>query len=197
MPGIHPGPRRRCEFGSRRFRRVGFYRFGRRVGEGVAAGAGGQVHAARAGGHAVEAGPRGQFCGGDALGGALYAGSSGGLVNFWEREKHFMSYGGVLRGHKLAVLCLAVVGILVLSGSADNSICVWRRDDGADHTCVAVLTGHSGPVKCLAVEKDEAAGEESDQRWIVYSGSLDKSVKVWRVAERGQSVKELEEDGEE
>ncbi|KAL0365457.1 UNVERIFIED_CONTAM: protein JINGUBANG [Sesamum angustifolium] len=129
--------------------------------------------------------------------GALYAGSSGGLVNFWEREKHFMSYGGVLRGHKLAVLCLAVGGNLVLSGSADNSICVWRRDDGADHTCVAVLTGHSGPVKCLAVEKDEAAGEESDQRWIVYSGSLDKSVKVWRVAERGQSVKELEEDAEE
>ncbi|KAL2516099.1 WD repeat domain-containing protein [Forsythia ovata] len=28
----------------------------------------------------------------------LYAGSSDGLVNFWEMEKHFMSYGRVLRG---------------------------------------------------------------------------------------------------
>ncbi|KAI3446052.1 hypothetical protein Pfo_002717 [Paulownia fortunei] len=125
--------------------------------------------------------------------GALYAGSSDGLVSFWEREKHFMSYGGVLRGHKLAVLCLAVGGNLVLSGSADNSICVWRRDGGGVHSCVAVLTGHNGPVKCLAVEKD-AGGEDSDKRWIVYSGSLDKSVKVWRVSERALSLKELQEE---
>ncbi|KAK6136789.1 hypothetical protein DH2020_029459 [Rehmannia glutinosa] len=131
--------------------------------------------------------------------GALYAGSSDGLVSFWEREKHFMSYGGVLRGHKLAVLCLAVGGNLVLSGSADNSICVWRRDFGGDHSCVAVLSGHSGPVKCLAVEKDAAGGgggEESgdDKRWIVYSGSLDKSVKVWRVSERALRLEELQEE---
>ncbi|CAK9140542.1 unnamed protein product [Ilex paraguariensis] len=30
--------------------------------------------------------------------------------DFWEREKHFMAHGGVLKGHKLAVLCLAVGG---------------------------------------------------------------------------------------
>lgn len=128
-------------------------------------------------------------------GGALYAGSSDGLVSFWEREKHFMSYGGVLRGHKLAVLCLAVGGNLVLSGSADKSICLWRRDGGGLHSCVAVLTGHSGPVKCLAVEKDIAEEEESDdKRWIVYSGCLDKSVKVWRVSESGLSLKEQQEE---
>ncbi|GFQ03838.1 F-box/WD repeat-containing protein sel-10 [Phtheirospermum japonicum] len=123
--------------------------------------------------------------------GALYAGSSDGLVSFWEREKHFIAYGGVLRGHKLAVLCMAVGGSLVMSGSADKSICVWRRDGGGAHTCLAVLTGHGGPVKCLAVEKDAAAG---GGRWIVYSGSLDKSVKVWRVSESAVSVKELQEE---
>ncbi|XP_073123948.1 protein JINGUBANG-like [Henckelia pumila] len=112
--------------------------------------------------------------------GAVYAGSSDGLVRFWEREKHFMSFSGVLRGHKMAVLCLAAVGDhLVLSGSADSSICVWRRDVGGVHTCMTVLTGHGGPVKCLAVK---AAAEEENE-WIVYSGSLDKSVKVWRVTE--------------
>lgn len=127
--------------------------------------------------------------------GTLYAGSSDGLVSFWEREKHFMLYGGVLRGHKLAVLCLAVGGSLVVSGSADKSMCVWRREGGGDHSCLAVLTGHSGPVKCLAVEKDGGAAEgEGDERWIVYSGSLDKSVKVWRVSERGLRVKELQEE---
>ncbi|KAL3614158.1 hypothetical protein CASFOL_042232 [Castilleja foliolosa] len=121
--------------------------------------------------------------------GVLYAGSSDGLVSFWERDKHFMAYGGVLRGHKMAVLCMAVGGSLVVSGSADKSICVWGRDGGGAHTCLSVLTGHTGPVKCLAVEKAAAeggGGEESDdddRRWIVYSGSLDKSVKVWRVSE--------------
>lgn len=147
--------------------------------------------------------------GGSSSGGALYAGSSDGLISFWEREKHFMTYGGVLRGHKLAVLCLAVGGNLVLSGSADKSICAWRRDGGGGlHSCIAVLTGHSGPVKCLAVEKDTAAvveeeeeEEESvDKRWIVYSGCLDNSVKVWRVSENplsGTNSKQDEDEDEE
>ncbi|CAI9769917.1 unnamed protein product [Fraxinus pennsylvanica] len=125
----------------------------------------------------------------------LYAGSSDGLVNFWEREEHFMSYGGVLRGHKLAVLCLAVGGNLVLSGSADKSICIWRLEEGGIHICLAVLTGHTGPVKCLAVQKDHHEEEEQkgDQNWIVYSGSLDKSVKVWRISEHAPKLKGLQD----
>lgn len=119
---------------------------------------------------------------------AVYCGSSDGLVNFWERGKHFLSHGGVLRGHKLAVLCLAVAGNLVFSGSADKSIGVWRREEGGYHTWLSVLTGHCGPVKCLAVEEDSdrepSKGDDDDQRWVVYSGSLDKSVKVWRVSDK-------------
>ncbi|KAJ9152906.1 hypothetical protein P3X46_026414 [Hevea brasiliensis] len=117
---------------------------------------------------------------------AIYCGSSEGLVNFWEREKH-LSHGGVLRGHKMAVLCLATAGNLVFSGSADKSICVWRRrEPGGIHTCLSVLTRHGGPVKCLAVEKDQHS-DKGDQRWILYSGSLDKSVRVWRVSDTLQS----------
>ncbi|GAB2267284.1 hypothetical protein Dimus_002269 [Dionaea muscipula] len=116
----------------------------------------------------------------------LYSGSSDGLINFWEGDGSLLSYGGVLRGHKLAVLCLATAGTMVLSGSADKSVCVWKRDAGGEvHQCLAVLTGHTGPVKCLAADRaddneDEQGGGNS---WIVYSGSLDKSVKVWRVHE--------------
>lgn len=116
----------------------------------------------------------------------LYAGSSDGLVNFWERdEEEGLVYGGVLRGHKSAVLCLATAGSLVLSGSADKTICVWRREGDGDHSCLAVMSGHSGPVKCLAVEQDDDDNDDVDQRreWVVYSGSLDKSVKIWRVSE--------------
>ncbi|KAL2318641.1 hypothetical protein Fmac_032517 [Flemingia macrophylla] len=117
----------------------------------------------------------------DAEGAMVYCGASDGLVNFWEREKNY-AHGGVLKGHKLAVLCLAAPGSLVFSGSADKTICVWKRD-GVIHTCVSVLTGHEGPVKCLAVEEDREAAARGDRRWIVYSGSLDKSVKVWSVSE--------------
>ncbi|XP_078442593.1 protein JINGUBANG-like [Wolffia australiana] len=110
----------------------------------------------------------------------VYCGSSDGVVNFWEREKQ-LSHGGALRGHKMAVLCLAAAGRLVLSGSADKTICVWRREEGL-HSCLSVLSGHAGPVKCLAAEKECDFGN-GEARWIVYSGSLDKSVKVWRVSE--------------
>ncbi|KAL0396666.1 UNVERIFIED_CONTAM: protein JINGUBANG [Sesamum calycinum] len=110
----------------------------------------------------------------------LYCGSSDGQVNFWERDK-FLSHGGVLRGHKLAVLCLATVGNLVLSGSADNNICVWRKEGGG-HVSLSVLIGHRGPVKCLAIEEKETHWQGDDTQYIVYSGSTDKSVKIWRVA---------------
>lgn len=114
-------------------------------------------------------------------GSMVYCGSSDGVVNFWEREKQ-LSHGGVLKGHKLAILCLAAAGNLLLSGSADKTICVWRRDKST-HTFLSVLTGHNGPVKCLAVEEDKES-TATDQKWIVYSGSLDKSVKVWSVSEK-------------
>ncbi|ERN17673.1 protein JINGUBANG [Amborella trichopoda] len=113
----------------------------------------------------------------------LYCGSSDGLVNFWEREKR-LSHGGVLRGHKQAVLCLATAGPLVLSGGADKAICVWKRE-GGQHMCLSILSGHMGPVKCIAMEPDREAGSAaSNGKWIVYSGSLDKSVKVWKVSEQ-------------
>ncbi|KAF7810935.1 protein JINGUBANG-like [Senna tora] len=111
----------------------------------------------------------------------LYCGSSDGLVNLWELDwKNKLAHGGVLKGHKMAVLCLAAGRNLVFSGSADKKVCVWKREVNGDHTCLSVLTGHTGPVKCIAAREEE---EEYPQRrrWTVYTGSLDRSVKVWRV----------------
>ncbi|XP_074279279.1 protein JINGUBANG-like [Silene latifolia] len=115
----------------------------------------------------------------DSTGMIVYSGSSDGMVNFWERDKN-LAHGGVLKGHKLAVLCMAAKSMLVFTGSADKNICVWRRD-GTLHTCLMVLTGHNGPVKCLAVEDDK---EAKDQKYVLYSGSLDKSVKVWSISDQ-------------
>ncbi|KAI4376022.1 hypothetical protein MLD38_013822 [Melastoma candidum] len=130
----------------------------------------------------------------------VYCGSSDGTVNFWTVTRgREMRHGGVLRGHWMAVLCLATGGShLVFSGSADKSVRVWRREEsGSAHTCIATLTGHAGPIKCLAVvseddngsagassssSEEEEEGDRPNQRWRVYSGSLDRSVRVWSVA---------------
>ncbi|KAK8486668.1 hypothetical protein V6N13_080705 [Hibiscus sabdariffa] len=122
----------------------------------------------------------------------LYCGSSDGLVNFWEYGNQNLTHGGILRGHKMAVLCMATAGNLVFSGSADKSICVWRREEGGIHMCLSVLTGHSGPVKCLAVEEDRGTSSNAERKWIVYSGSLDKSIKVWRVSEHAPDLKDIQ-----
>ncbi|KAL1563258.1 hypothetical protein AAHA92_05745 [Salvia divinorum] len=124
----------------------------------------------------------------DPSGRFLYCGSSDGFVNYWECGT-FLCHGGVLRGHKLAVLCLATVGELALSGSADTNVCVWRRD-GGEHVCLSVLTGHSGPVKCLAAEEGDKEDDMGaywriggGRNYTVYSGSSDKSVKIWKVTQ--------------
>lgn len=113
--------------------------------------------------------------------GALcYAGSSDKCIAVWETHdegtaKH-MRNASTLRGHRLAVLCLASVSNLLVSGSADNTIRVWRRSPGEElaHQCLAVLLGHSRPVKCLATVIDPLA-----ETMMVYSGSMDRSVRVW------------------
>ncbi|KAK9054070.1 hypothetical protein SSX86_025146 [Deinandra increscens subsp. villosa] len=113
----------------------------------------------------------------------VYGGCSDGVVHYWEHEK--LTHRGVLRGHKLAVLCLAAYGDMVFSGSADRNICVWQRDEHGTHRCLYVLNGHTGPVKCLAVEKErrgpDGGAGGGENTCILYSGSLDKSVKIWRL----------------
>jgi WD40 repeat protein len=112
----------------------------------------------------------------------VYVGSSDGVVTYWYWVDGEARYGGVLRGHKMAVMCLAVAGNLVVSGSADRTLCVWRRD-GAAHVALSVLAGHTGPVKCVAMDEEETSGPGGDRRFVVYSGSLDGSVKVWRLSD--------------
>ncbi|GMI86433.1 hypothetical protein HRI_002312600 [Hibiscus trionum] len=111
----------------------------------------------------------------------VYCGSSDGLINFWDCENS-LSHGGSFRGHKLAILCMVTAGNLVISGSADKEILVWKRCRN-DHFLLTRLTGHSDPIKCLAIEKDHESTSGENQ-WILYSGSLDKSVMIWRIADR-------------
>ncbi|XP_051115986.1 protein JINGUBANG-like [Andrographis paniculata] len=118
----------------------------------------------------------------------LYSGSSDGLINFWTKEGASGRYnhGGFLQGHHFAVLCLAAPAAapeMIVSGSEDATVRVWRREEASGlHSCLVVIDGHHGPVTCLAaVLEGNGTSESSKMGLLVYSASLDKTLKVWRV----------------
>lgn len=111
-------------------------------------------------------------------GGMLYSGACNRAIIVWGREEsaQHMVMAGTLRGHRHAILCLSTIADVLCSGSADKTIRIWRREEAQGrkvHSCVAVLQGHKGPVKCLSVSTEANLG------FFVYSGSLDHEIKMW------------------
>ncbi|KMT18029.1 hypothetical protein BVRB_2g032230 [Beta vulgaris subsp. vulgaris] len=111
----------------------------------------------------------------------LYSGSSDGCINFWVQELSCRyNHAGLLQGHRFAVLCLVTLENLLISGSEDSTIRIWRREKAkANHECLAILEGHRAPVRCLGafLQKDDKFA----MSFLVYSASLDQTFKVWRV----------------
>lgn len=111
----------------------------------------------------------------------LYSGGGDSSIFVWEVDKMVdrvsVAVGSQLRGHRLAVLCLATVSDIVCYGSADKTIRVWRREAGALHSCLAVLEGHTAPVKCIT-----ACTDDFMKCFTMYTGSLDGEIRVWHNA---------------
>ncbi|KAE8680400.1 hypothetical protein F3Y22_tig00111390pilonHSYRG00033 [Hibiscus syriacus] len=114
-------------------------------------------------------------------GSTLYSGASDRSIVVWEKNigGNSMIVAGALRGHTKSILSLAVVSELVCSGSADKTIRIWRRGVDGNYSCLAVLEGHKGPVKCLSGALDRR--NRYDTSYIIYSGSLDCDIKVWQI----------------
>ncbi|KAL5759700.1 hypothetical protein ACOSQ2_018538 [Xanthoceras sorbifolium] len=126
-------------------------------------------------------------------GSVLYSGACDRSILVWERDDNVtgaddsghMALTGALRGHTKAILCLAVVSNLVFSGSADNTVRIWRRGvEKSSYSCLAVLKGHGRPVKCLTADvgsDNTDANSDSGTSFLVYSGSLDCDIKIWQI----------------
>ncbi|XP_068638888.1 protein JINGUBANG-like [Aristolochia californica] len=118
-------------------------------------------------------------------GSVLYSGACDRSIVVWEREEGVahMAVVGALRGHTKAILCIAVASDLVLSGSADQTVRIWRRGLNKSYSCLGVLEGHRGPIKCLTVasERYPEKGRTSSS-YSVYSGSMDCDIKVWQLS---------------
>ncbi|KAF9623349.1 hypothetical protein IFM89_000838 [Coptis chinensis] len=128
-------------------------------------------------------------------GSILYSGACDRSIVVWEKDgssgrdgddcgsEAHMVVVGALRGHTKAVLCLAIVSDLVCSGSADKTVRIWRRGVGRCYSCLAVLEGHNGPVKCLTAKDDyNSTSSTSTASYLVYSGSLDCDIKIWQIS---------------
>ncbi|CAN6977085.1 unnamed protein product [Brassica rapa subsp. trilocularis] len=114
----------------------------------------------------------------------VYGGGSDGFVMGWERSEKGGDFeewrlGFEMRGHKMAVLCMCVVGEMVCSGSADKSIGLWKREESGRLCKFGVIQGHEGPVKCL-----QASPNNVGAGFMLYSGSLDKTIRVWWVSKQ-------------
>ncbi|KAK9117023.1 hypothetical protein Sjap_015970 [Stephania japonica] len=120
-------------------------------------------------------------------GSTLYSGACDRSIVVWAARDGCSGNGGMvvvgaLRGHTKAILCLAVVEDLVFSGSADKSVRIWRRRVDGKYLCLGVLEGHREAVKCLAVAADHHNSTSSSSCFLVYSGSLDCDIRVWRIS---------------
>ncbi|KAK7402289.1 hypothetical protein VNO78_14437 [Psophocarpus tetragonolobus] len=116
--------------------------------------------------------------------GILYAGCTDGYIHYWLKGWFAgqLQYGGSIQGHTHAVMCLATVAKYLVSGSADSTTRVWTRqhDGHGQHTCLAVLVGHRGPISCLTAFIAPLLQDNEDSCTIC-TGSLDGVFKVWRV----------------
>eukprot|EP01001_Neometanema_parovale_P006687 NODE_3036_length_1290_cov_58.967438_g2881_i0.p1 GENE.NODE_3036_length_1290_cov_58.967438_g2881_i0~~NODE_3036_length_1290_cov_58.967438_g2881_i0.p1 ORF type:complete len:398 (-),score=66.18 NODE_3036_length_1290_cov_58.967438_g2881_i0:97-1233(-) len=95
----------------------------------------------------------------------------------WRRSKGAHPYP--LKGHTDRILCLGVLSdhSLVLSGSADSSINLWKLQPEGSVPAVleGTLEGHEGAVLCLVTARDCS---------ICVSGSADRTLKVWNMVSK-------------
>lgn len=123
----------------------------------------------------------------------VYGGGSDGFVMGWEEVMNgeYLSWKLVceIKSHQMAVLCMCLVGENLCSGSADKTIGIWKRDFEGKIFKIGVINGHEAPVKCLQASNDNVGGG-----FLLYSGGLDKSLRVWWVSKHRNSAQENKEE---
>lgn len=111
-------------------------------------------------------------------GNLVYGAGSDGYVMGWLRSEDLESWKKVceVKAHEMSVLSLCLMGEFLCSGSADKSIRIWKKEINGGLFKVGVINGHEGPVRCLQASPVSVGGG-----FMLYSGSLDRSLRVWWV----------------
>ncbi|KAJ8068161.1 hypothetical protein OCU04_003732 [Sclerotinia nivalis] len=71
---------------------------------------------------------------------------------------------------------------LILSGSVDKTVRVWKRDDvSKSYTCIQTITDHQSTINCIAVMEGSK---------IFATGSADAIVKIWKLDDNVASLQQ-------
>ncbi|KAJ6392847.1 hypothetical protein OIU77_022348 [Salix suchowensis] len=108
----------------------------------------------------------------------VYGGGSDGFVLGWEGSYDFVSWKLVseTKAHQVAVLCICLAGNFCLVDQLIRILAYGRERLFGKLSKVGVINGHEGPVKCLQASPNIVGGG-----FLLYSGGLDKSLRVWWV----------------
>ncbi|XP_020207713.1 protein JINGUBANG [Cajanus cajan] len=116
--------------------------------------------------------------------GLVYTGSADKRIRVWrkneddKKHKHKHMLVDTLEKHNSGINALALSGdgSVLYSGACDRSILVSEKGENGKLVVVGALRGHTRSILCLAVVSD-----------LVFSGSEDKTVRVWRGVEKDYS----------
>lgn len=129
----------------------------------------------------------------------LYAGSNNGDIRAWDYSD--MQEGAKFGKGEAAVKCLIVVGEQIISAHQDHKIRVWRRSktQPQEHRLVTTLPSVKDYItnflpsknyvrvrrhhKCLWINHHDSVSTLALGNNVLYSGSWDKSIKVWRLSD--------------
>lgn len=83
----------------------------------------------------------------------------------------------VLKGHTAPVTCLALSPKedIIVSGSKDHSLGIWKIEDGS---CISMLKGHRGPITAIDISPNG--------RFVISAGQ-DKTLRLWEL-ETGRCI---------
>eukprot|EP00656_Telonema_subtile_P005115 TRINITY_DN12322_c0_g1_i2.p1 TRINITY_DN12322_c0_g1~~TRINITY_DN12322_c0_g1_i2.p1 ORF type:complete len:439 (+),score=77.06 TRINITY_DN12322_c0_g1_i2:197-1513(+) len=114
--------------------------------------------------------------------GKVLAAGAGSKVFLWEASdlEGEAAQAVVLEGHDDDVLSVALQPNMLVTGSADSTVRVWRGAGGT-WECATVLEGHTDAVRCVDV---------APMGGMIVSGSKDHTVRVWTAG--GQCVAVLQ-----
>lgn len=105
----------------------------------------------------------------------LVSGGEDGLLRLWSTFSSPCECIGTLCGHKDYITCCIVYRYLVISGSADCTLKVWRIDDGQ---CLMTLEGHEAFINRCCIFGS-----------ILLSSSFDNTVRVWTLSDQLTIIK--------